>query len=137
MTQDTTAADRSLADDTPTPKPFTCRYAGPGKAEVLLDGRDITSQLKGVHIDAMAHDPAAYVVLELMPRAEGVQFEGLARVAIGEQPDPGPAAAHFLAAIDPKELERVVLQRLDIDSGEGGLTGAMLRQLTEWASGRA
>lgn len=135
MTQDTTAS--TLDDATQAQKPFTLRYAGPGKAEVLLDGEDITSQLRGVHIDAVAPDPA-YVVLELSPKADGVLFEGLARIAIGEQPDPGPAAAHFLAAIDAAELERVALNRQDLDPTEpASLTAAMLRQLQDWANGRS
>lgn len=136
MTQET-AGRPSLDDPSLNARPFTLRYGGPGKAEVLLDGQDVTKHVSGVRIDAVAPDPVAYVVLELNPHAEGVLFDGLARVAVGETPDPGPAAAVFLSAIDPEQLERAALQRLDIDQGEGGLTGAMLRQLTEWASGRS
>lgn len=111
-------------------------YSGPGKALVEIDGVDLTNRIHGFRVEAQAPDPQAYVVLDVLPRMDGVEFEGLARVAVGEQPDPGPAAAKFLAAIDAGELERVALMRDDVDS-DGGLTGAMLRQLQEWASGRA
>jgi hypothetical protein len=33
-------------------------------------------------------------------------FAGMARVVVGEQPEPAPAAAVFLAAVDAGELER-------------------------------
>lgn len=39
----------------------------------------------------------------------------------------------FLAGIDPKELERVVLERDDLHDG---LTGPMLQQLRDWLAGR-
>jgi hypothetical protein len=47
--------------------------------------------------------------------------------------DDGVAA--FLSQIDPAELERVALNRLDLEGGENMLTAAMLRQLIEWATG--
>lgn len=62
-------------------------------------------------------------------------FEGLARVAVADAPDPGPAAAVFLAAIDAEELERAALSRLDLGAGQHALTEAMLLQLREWAHG--
>lgn len=50
-------------------------------------------------------------------------------------PDMGGGAdvAAFLRGIDPKELERVVLERDDLHDG---LTGPMLEQLAAWAEGR-
>lgn len=45
----------------------------------------------------------------------------------------GEEVAAFLRGIDPKELERVVLERDDL---HGGLTGPMLDQLALWAEGR-
>lgn len=62
-------------------------------------------------------------------------FEGLARVAVADAPDPGPAAAVFLAAIDAEELERAALSRPDLGTGPHSLTEAMLLQLREWANG--
>lgn len=131
MTQDTESPQVDL-------RRFRLAGTSAGDMVVELDGKDISRSVYGVHLNIAAdlRNPFAHVVLELSPLA-GSEFDGMARVAIGEQPDPGPAAVQFLTAMDPKELERVALQRLDIDTGEGGLTGAMLRQLIEWASGRS
>ena len=86
-----------------------------------------------------APDPKSPPELVLMLGARAAcqaQYEGMARVVVGEEPDPGPAAARFLAAMDPEILEQAALNRPDLESGPHGLTKAMLRQLTEWASGR-
>lgn len=45
----------------------------------------------------------------------------------------GGELAAFLRGVDPKELERVVLERDDLHDG---LTGPMLEQLAQWAEGR-
>ncbi|MFE1935239.1 hypothetical protein ACFW95_33665 [Streptomyces sp. NPDC059474] len=50
-------------------------------------------------------------------------------------PDPGPAAAVFLAAISAEELERAALARSDLGTEPYSLTNAMLTQLGEWARG--
>jgi hypothetical protein len=78
------------------------------------------------------------MVIELSPAstATGV-FEGLAHVVIGVPPDPGPAAASFLAAISAAELERAALARHDLmDGSPHELTSAMLALLWEWALGQ-
>lgn len=59
----------------------------------------------------------------------------LARVEIGVPPDPGPAAAAFLQALDPLEVERAALARMDLENVPGGGTAAVLGQLAEWALG--
>jgi hypothetical protein len=103
--------------------------------EVWLNGERIERQIAGVHLKAGFGEPSE-AVLVLGPRASTGTFEGLARVAIGEPPDPGPAAAAFLSAIDPEILEQTALNRIDLDPGPHGLTKTMLRQLVEWANGR-
>ncbi|MET7898957.1 hypothetical protein [Streptomyces mirabilis] len=54
---------------------------------------------------------------------------------IGVPPEPGPAAAEFLEAMDPVEVERAALARVDLENVPGGGTAAVLRQLAEWARG--
>ncbi|MET8956712.1 hypothetical protein ACWEQN_35835 [Streptomyces sp. NPDC004129] len=101
---------------------------------VALDGRDISKQVSAYELRQEAGQPAELVLL-LSPLVKD-DFEGLARVVVGVPPDPGPAAAGFLSAIDAGELERHVLTRHDLmDGGPNGLTRAMLRLLQEWASG--
>lgn len=69
--------------------------------------------------------------------AAGAVFEGAARVVVGVPPDPGPAAAAFLGAIDAGQLEKAVLARHDLmDGGPHELTRAMLALLKEWALGQ-
>ncbi|WP_330306237.1 MULTISPECIES: hypothetical protein [unclassified Streptomyces] len=101
---------------------------------VALDGRDISSHISGYSLRQHSMQPAELVLL-LSPKTTD-EFEGLARVVVGDPPDPGPAAAAFLGAIDAGELERHVLARHDLmDGGPNELTRAMLRLLQEWASG--
>lgn len=76
----------------------------------------------------------AHVILHLADRGD-TRFEGMARVSVAESPDPGPAAAVFLAAIDAEELERVSLARPDLGTGPHSLMQAMLAQLGKWARG--
>ncbi|MEU6318097.1 hypothetical protein [Streptomyces sp. NPDC047009] len=101
---------------------------------VALDGRNISKHVSGYSLSQRAGQPAELVLL-LSPLVKD-EFDGLARVVVGEAPDPGPAAAAFLSAIDAGELERHVLARHDLmDGGPNELTRAMLRLLQEWASG--
>jgi hypothetical protein len=102
---------------------------------VVLDGRDISKQVHGYELRHRAGRPAE-LLLFLSPLVKD-EFDGLAHVVVGVPPDPGPAAAAFLSAIDAGELERQVLARHDLlDGGPHELTRAMLRLLQEWASGR-
>ena len=102
---------------------------------VVLDGRDISTEVNGYQLSQRAGLPAV-LVLYLSPLAKD-DFEGLAHVVVGEAPDPGPAAAAFLGAIDAGELERQVLARHDLmDGGPHELTRAMLQLLQEWAQGK-
>jgi len=63
-------------------------------------------------------------------------FDGKdAQVAIGVPHEPGPAAAHFLSAIDAGLLEKAALARPDLSGGPHGFTEAVLAQLQQWARG--
>lgn len=102
-----------------------------------------------LEIDGQVLDPASVVawrldhlcgavpqlVLQLVDRGPGMEFEGTAEVVVGVPPDAGPAAAEFLQAMDAGELERAALSRLDLDSSPHALTRAMLATLVEWARG--
>ncbi|WP_164835786.1 hypothetical protein [Actinacidiphila soli] len=102
---------------------------------VALDGRDISHQVCGYELRQYAGKPAE-LMLRLSPKVKD-EFDGLARVVVGVDPDPGPAAAAFLSAIDASELERHALNRHDLmDGGPNELVRAMLRLLQEWASGQ-
>ncbi|MFG2022310.1 hypothetical protein [Streptomyces sp. NPDC048825] len=119
-------------------EPRPVRVTGRGRAAVVeIGGHDISRDLAAYSLAHQAGD-VPRMVIELSPAstATGV-FEGLAHVVIGDPPDPGPAAAAFLAAISPAELEKAALARHDLmDGSPHELTRAMLALLREWALGQ-
>ncbi|MGW4690997.1 hypothetical protein ACWEO1_01255 [Kitasatospora cineracea] len=124
---------------TPTPTPsevqhVRIRASGP-TARLELDGHDVSDQVASYRLVHTAGQ-APELLLVLRPNANP-DWEGAARVVVGEAPDPGPAAAQFLAALDPAETERAVLNRHDLlDGGPHEFTRALLTQLAEWALGK-
>ncbi|MFC8449487.1 hypothetical protein [Kitasatospora sp. NPDC057223] len=124
---------------TPTPIPpelQRVRIQASGPTAVLeLNGRDVSDQVREYQLRHAAGQPPE-VLLLLKPTA-GADWDGAARVLVGEDPDPGPAAAQFLAALDGGEVERAVLARHDLlDGGPHEFTRALLTQLAEWALGK-
>ncbi|MFF4802342.1 hypothetical protein ACFY1U_28720 [Streptomyces sp. NPDC001351] len=104
------------------------------KAEIEIDGARIeTSAVRAYNVSHFAGEKPE-IVLHVADREEA-QWSGLARVAVVDLPDPGPAAAVFLDAIDPEVLERAALTRPDLGTEPYSLTKAMLTQLGEWARG--
>ncbi|MEV4557197.1 hypothetical protein AB0K51_09380 [Kitasatospora sp. NPDC049285] len=103
-------------------------------ARVEVDGRDVGPDVRAYSLQHEAGQLPELTLLLAPHRFGG--WDGTARVAIGEEPDPGPAAAAFLAAIDAGELERAVLNRHDLmDGGQYEFTRALLVQLAQWALG--
>ncbi|MDX3749616.1 hypothetical protein [Streptomyces sp. AK08-02] len=102
---------------------------------VAVDGRDVSDQVAAVDVHADPHD-LPRVVLHLRPTGTWpAELDVLARVEIGVPAEPGVAAAAFLDALDPLEVERAALARADLENVPGGGTAAVLRQLAEWARG--
>ncbi|MCZ4098298.1 hypothetical protein [Streptomyces sp. H39-C1] len=104
------------------------------KAAIVVDGKDLSAAVAAYTLHHQAGEPAT-VVLQLSPSQSTTQFDGYSRVVIGVDPDPGPAAAAFLSAIDAGELQKAALARLDLDGSPYELTRAMLAQLADWARG--
>ncbi|MGI5401937.1 hypothetical protein ACQEVG_21335 [Streptomyces sp. CA-135486] len=95
----------------------------------------MSTHVTAVDVHADPHD-LPRVVLQLKPTGTWpTQLDLLAKVEIGVPADPGAAAAAFLEALDPLEVERAALARLDLENVRGGGTAAVLRQLAEWARG--
>ncbi|MGW9211793.1 hypothetical protein ACWGR4_33080 [Embleya sp. NPDC055664] len=91
--------------------------------ELSLDDQDLTDSLRGIEIFLEAGTPPT-VVLHPAPapaRTMPATLDVLAHVPVAED-DPGPAAARFMARIDPGELERAALNRSDPSSGPHGPT---------------
>jgi hypothetical protein len=102
---------------------------------LAVDNWDVSEHVAAVEVHATPHD-LPRVVLHLSPTAAWpAELDLLARVEVGIPPEPGPAAAAFLDALDPLEVERAALARLDLENVPGGGTAAVLRQLAEWARG--
>ncbi|MQY11456.1 hypothetical protein SRB5_15740 [Streptomyces sp. RB5] len=105
-----------------------------GRAVVAVDGHDVSSLVRAYTVHQEAGEPST-VVLQFTEHVP-TEVEGLARVVVGVPPDPGPAAAAFLEAIDARQLEEAALSRPDLlDGRPHELTRAMLRLLTDWARG--
>ncbi|MFJ4684712.1 hypothetical protein [Streptomyces sp. NPDC088789] len=118
--------------------PVAVRVTGEGLTAVMeIDGHDVSREVVAYSLTHRAGGvPQMVVELSEHSTAGGV-FDGLAHVAIGEPPDPGPVAAAFLSVISAAELEKVALTRHDLlDGRPHELTRAMLAVLHEWALGQ-
>jgi hypothetical protein len=105
-----------------------------GRADIEIDGTSIDpSAVKAYSVSYFAGERPE-VLLHVADRND-TQWPGMARVTVADVPDPGPAAAVFLDAIDPEALERAALARPDLGTEPYSLTKAMLTQLGEWARG--
>ncbi|MEU4875525.1 hypothetical protein [Streptomyces sp. NPDC021608] len=104
------------------------------KASILIDGIDYSRVVSGYTIHQQA-GKAADLVIQFAQGKTSPDFDGHARVAVGIPYEPGPAAAHFLSAIDAGLLEKAALARPDMDGGPHGFTKAVLAQLQQWARG--
>ncbi|MEU3973418.1 hypothetical protein [Streptomyces bacillaris] len=103
-------------------------------ADIDIDGTRVDPRAIGAYtITQIAGEPP-HVLLHVTDRAS-TQWSGITRVSVADAPDPGPAAAVFLDAIDPEALERAALSRPDLGTEPHSLTKAMLAQLGEWARG--
>ncbi|MBK3623999.1 hypothetical protein JHN59_03935 [Streptomyces sp. MBT49] len=116
-------------------EPVPVRVAADARhARVEVNGRDVTRDVRGYQLVQEAGQ-APQLLVQLAPWA-GVEWEGVARVVVGSPPDPGPAAAAFLAAIDGRELEKATLARHDLLDGQPHeFSRAMLAVLIEMARG--
>jgi hypothetical protein len=123
--------DHTTDKDTPRRVAITAKG---GRANIEIDGTGIDPRaVKAYSISHFAGERPE-ILLHVADRGDSL-WSGLARVAVADLPDPGPAAAVFLDAIDPEALERAALARPDLDSEPYSLTKAMLTQLGEWARG--
>ncbi|MFF2864507.1 hypothetical protein ACFVSX_32085 [Streptomyces rubiginosohelvolus] len=101
---------------------------------VAVDGTDISKSVQGYNLEHRVGS-APLLVLYTAPH-QGLDFEGLAHVAVGDQQDPGDTVAAFLANIDPAALSRAALNRDDLDGTPHELTRAMLQTLADMARGK-
>lgn len=109
--------------------------AQPGHATISIDGQPLPSgRVVGYQITHDVANELPMLVLHIREPAS-VAFEGLARVAVAEQPDAGQAIADFVSNLDPAALQRAAFERDDLSGGKTETTEAILRQIAEWALG--
>lgn len=100
-----------------------------GRAEVVVNGQDLTSFCQQVLVDLAAHETPK-IGLRLVG---DVQLEGDGIVEVLVDAPGGQNIVEFLSAVDPEILERESLKFIEMDGGGG--TEAMLNVLKRWASG--
>lgn len=101
----------------------------------MVDGQDVTGSIAAVDVHAEPYGPPLVVLQLASDKGNPSSLDLLAHVQIGVLPEPGPAAAEFLEAMDAIEVERAALARADLENVPGGVTASVLRQLAEWARG--
>ncbi|WP_411142319.1 hypothetical protein [Streptomyces sp. x-80] len=104
------------------------------RAFLEIDGVDYSTVVAGYTMHHQAGQVPELVV-QYTSASVVPEFDGYARVAVGVPYEPGPAAAHFLSAMDPGLLEKAALARSDMSGGPHGYTAAVLAQLQQWACG--
>lgn len=110
--------------------------AQPGSATISIDGTPLPAgQIVGYQLEHAVADGVLPMLVLHTRQDDAVYFEGLARVAVAVQQDPGQAIADFVLGLDPAAVQRAALDREDLDGGKTGVTEAILKQLAEWAQG--
>lgn len=121
---------------TDAPNPEQPRHvridAQAGRASIVVDGTDVSRGVRAYSLQHSVEDMLPSLVLHTV-QTNGVQWEGLARVAVGVQQSPGEIVAAFLSGVDPVLLDQEALNRSDYGSGRGATARAMLATLIEWA----
>lgn len=85
----------------------------PGQPRVVVNGEDLSVHVESVHVRATSAE-VPQVVLELR---DGAEIEGDGIVVVPTHPDLASAMRQWVGALDPAEIERLILER------SGGLGG--------------
>ena len=110
--------------------------AQPYHATITLDGTPLPpGQVTGYTLTHAVADQLPGLVLHTR-QADGIVWEGLARVAVGVSQSPGEIVAAFLAEVDPVLLDQQALNRSDYGGGPAATARAMLATLADWAQGK-
>ena len=115
--------------------PRQVRIASDGiRTDLHIDDTEFTNLVHGYSLQQQAGQPPL-LVLHVSLHRQAMEFDGMAHVVIGDQPDPAQAIADFVRSLDPKTLEQTALNRDDMGDERYGLTRAMLAQIADWALG--
>lgn len=104
------------------------------RAALYIDDTELTNLVHGYSLQQQTGQPPL-LVLHVNLHRQAMEFEGMAHVVIGDEPDPAQTIADFLRSLDPKALEQAALERDDCGDERYALTRAMLAQAADWALG--
>lgn len=117
-------------------QPRQVRITAEGTTATLhIDGVDFTNLVYAYALQQSSGQPPQ-LILHAHPHQQGAEFDGLAHVVIGDDPDPGRTVADFLTGLDPSQLQSAALNRNDLDGSATEITSAILKTLANWAQGR-
>jgi len=103
-----------------------------GFGTVELDGQDVSASLAGIEI--VAHGGHATTVV-LHPKRGSAAFDGPAVVQQAVPADMMEQFAQIVEAADAGTLERMALNRLDLETGDHAVTRGVLKALAEQIRG--
>jgi hypothetical protein len=102
------------------------------RPSLYVDGIEFTDLVNAYSLQQQAGQ-APTLVLHANLHRQAMEFDGMAHVVIGDEPDPAQAVVDYLRSLDPKTLEQAALQRDDLGEERYALTRAMLAQAADWA----
>jgi hypothetical protein len=115
--------------------PRHVRIASDGiRPALYIDDTEFTNLVHGYSLQQQAGQPPLLVLHANLHR-QAMEFDGMAHVVVGDDPNPAQAVVDFLRSLDPKTLEQAALERDDLSNERYGLTRAMLAQAADWALG--
>jgi hypothetical protein len=119
---------------TPETQPVTIAWRNPFKAPTVLLGENLITDASRVTVDCEPGSPPK-VFLEFEDRAvEDLQFDAVVHVVREVPADPLKIMSDFLENIDPGELDRCVLEAMDMGSPQQ-FGAVALEILKGWARG--
>lgn len=108
---------------------------GFGTAKVVVAGQDVSNLVSRVSFDQQA-GKLPEVFLELDPRArpDAIQCDAVVNVVREVKQDPAEATLLFLENVDPTELDRCILEAMEL-GGPNTYGEACLAVFKAWARG--
>ena len=115
--------------------PVTYRQSSAITATINVDGTDLTNSISRITIDHHGGKlPQIFLELARGKPIEEITVEGIVHVIREVKEDPADACLRFLEPIDPAELDRCVLEAMEL-GGPKQYGEAALHVLRGWARG--
>jgi hypothetical protein len=116
-------------------QPVTIAWRNPFKAPTVQLGENLITDASRVTVDCQTGGaPKIFLEFEGKP-VEDLQFDGVVHIVREVAADPLKVVDDFLAELDGSELQRAVLESLELGDGEQTFGDAALKVLRGWARG--